>query len=167
MTVQAGALPFYGPYAQQQMAAKRAYQEALAQVNQGRNSYLTQQGYTMGPGNHLAVNTADPYSQYSQLQTRLGTDASRYDLGFNSAWGDLAGANQGEGIGGAQHEQFQQQEGGMRNAFAQSLLANLAHFTQAGAQAKTAYQDAKLTNKQNLLDYLVRQQRFSKPKAVK
>lgn len=167
MALNAGALPFYGPYAQQQAGAKRAYQMALAQVNQGRNSYLTQQGYTMGPGGALQVNSADPYSNYSQLQTHLGADRDRYDQAYQMGWGDLAGANAGEGIGGAQHAQFQQQEGGMRAAFAHELLQNLGNFTQARQQARTAYNDARRSNKADLLNYLVRQQKFSKGPVVK
>lgn len=165
--VQAGALPFNGPYAQRQLEALRAYQAALAQVNQNRNQYLGGAGYIRDSSGHLNVNTEDPYSAYSQMQMGIGQDTRRFNTNFDRSWGDLAAANEGQGIGGMQHSQFQQMEGGVRHSFATKLLADLAHFTQAQQGATQAYNTAKLNNRNQLLDFLMRKQQFSRPKAVK
>lgn len=162
-----GKLPFNSPYALHQLEAQRAYLNALAQVNQGRNSYLQQQGYTMGAGGNLAVNTEDPYSQYNQMQTGIGHDTENYGLNYAQGWGDLGAANMDSGVGGYQHQQFQQREGGIRNQFGHNMLANLAQFTQAERAAKQQFNTSKLSNKNALLQFLTQHQQFSKPQAVK
>lgn len=130
--------------AQADLAAKTAYQQALARLNQQRMGSLRQFGYTAqidpetGVLTGLAVDPHNPYGQYQQTLRGAAQagDAARNDAIANGLVGGLA--RQAE-------DQSKYAFGAQTGQLGNDLQNQLADFQDQQDQAKSAYDSALYT----------------------
>lgn len=149
----ADPIPGSGGYAAQEALAERAYQEAVAQLTQQRNSLYHQYGLTTS-------GSVDPHSQFGEYQSMLGNEGSALDQARNDAAGRGLGvgglANQGEKAlktaDNTEHLQFQEKVDQEQHNYDNSLI-----------NAKTQEQGSILAAEQGAYNNALTQGLFNQP----
>lgn len=145
-------IPGAASYAQADLLAKTAYQNALTRLNNQRMDTLRQYGYTanIDPTNGVLANMkVDPGNMYGQYQQLLGNaaDQAQQAQEANAARG-LVGGLANQGITAA-HRAF----GGASAQLGQNLNATLTDYQDQQLQAKWQYDQALwMAEQQAMLD---------------
>lgn len=142
-------IPGVAQYGQAALAAKTAYQNALARINQQRQSLLRQKGFLgdIDPTTGVAKNVrTDPGNQYGEFQLLNRSQAGRDQAAVES------GVARGLGTGGGLAAQLRNRErfsfGQEDAALGESLVSGLAGLqdqqTQAAFERDSALREAEL-----------------------
>lgn len=150
-----GAIPFVGPYAQNQALAEYAYQQAQANLANQRGQTLLQYGYRPTSGGGME---ADPNNPYGQLQQTLRTNQTEADqLGENMRGRGFTGP----GFASQAERAAQESAGGRSYALAQSLLGAQGSIASQGLQEQMKYAQSTLHNKQGSVEYAIKNNLFT------
>ena len=160
MSLYEPSIPLPGVYGQQQVLAKKAYDDAIRQINEKRNQTLTQFGMkasAFDENGNVTSYEVDPTSQYGGYQSLLrgqgsALDAQRQSFLSRGVRGGLA--NQAELL--ARQDMGQQEE-----QFRNQLTTSFSDLAKARMDAETGYNQTILGIEQGAAQEAIQNRLFT------
>jgi hypothetical protein len=142
-----GAVPYLGPYKQQQALAQQAYESALSSLAAKRSQTLQQYGYMPTADGGMAVDPSNPFGQYQQTLLQNQSEADQLEHAAHSRGFMGAGlGHQGENAGKIA------EQGRMFN-LGQALTGSLADLANQQQGAQFDLSNANLLAQMNSIQY--------------
>ena len=142
-----GAVPYLGPYKQQQALAQQAYEQALSQIASKKAQTLQQYGYMPTANGGMAVDPSNPFGQYQQT---LMTNQQEADMLEQSA---RSHGFMGAGLGHQGVNAGKTAEQGRLFQMGQGLASALADLNNQGQAAQFDLSNQNLLAQLNSIQY--------------
>lgn len=154
------AVPYIGPYAQQQALAQQAYENATAQLAAKRSQTLQQYGYMPTADGSIAVDPSNPFGQYQQ--TLLGNQTEADNIENSSHARGFMGA----GLGHQAENAGKTAEQARLFNMSQALASSLANLSSQGQQAQYDLSNANIADQLASIQYAQQNHLFANGKPM-
>ena len=142
-------------YEQANLLARRAYDNAMARLQQRRSQSMLHYGYTRDAQGNLGVDPNNEYGAYQQMLRGENQQSHRLDRAQRaSGWG-------GGGYLGAQMDELQHQQGGEQAQLGEAFTNELAGISQQEQEAAYGRDQALFQNEQEATQRAIANDQFN------